>query len=166
MFDKPVLYINETFRSLPFTSLFFTLLISVLFQNKLSFILFCLLVIDNGLNKVFKKIFRNFIPFDGPRPKGAKNCGCFLDINNINKVSVTHGMPSGHTQNIFFLVTFLALYFNSIYKSFILGLIGFYGGYLRVKFGCHTVGQVIIGGLIGIILAIISHKLLIKFELI
>ena len=59
MFDKPSLYINETFRSLPFTSILFSLLISILFQNKISFIIFILLILDNSLNKIFKKILKN-----------------------------------------------------------------------------------------------------------
>ena len=162
MFDKPILYINETFRSLPFTSIFFSLLISILFQNKISFIISILLILDNGLNKVFKIIFKKFIPFDGPRPKNAKNCGCFIDLNNINKLSISHGMPSGHTENIFFLTTFLALYFKSFFKTILLSIIAFYGGYLRIKFGCHTIRQVIIGGLLGTILAYISYFLLKK----
>lgn len=162
MFDKPSLYINETFRSLPFTSILFSLLISILFQNKISFIIFILLILDNSLNKIFKKIFKKYIPLDGPRPKGAKNCGCYIDLNNINKLSISHGMPSGHTQNIFFLTTFLTLYFKSTFKTLLLGIIAFYGGYLRIKFGCHTIKQVIIGGLFGILLASISYFLLKK----
>ena len=96
------------------------------------------------------------------RPKGAKNCGCYIDLNNINKLSISHGMPSGHTQNIFFLTTFLTLYFKSTFKTLLLGIIAFYGGYLRIKFGCHTIKQVIMGGLFGILLASISYFLLKK----
>ena len=160
MFNKPILYINETFRSLPFTSIFFTLLISILFQSKISLILCGLLVIDNGLNKIFKYLSERYIKYGGLRPKGAKNCGCFLDLNNINKLATSYGMPSGHTQNIFFIATFLSCYFNSFYKTIILYLIASYGGYLRIKFNCHTQLQVFIGGIIGIILGYIFYKLM------
>ena len=70
MFDKPVLYTNETFRSLPFTSIFFSILISILFQSKISFIISILLILDNGLNKVLKYLKILYHLMD--KPKGKK----------------------------------------------------------------------------------------------
>ena len=45
-------------------------------------------------------------------------------------------------------------------KTIILYLIASYGGYLRIKFNCHTQLQVFIGGIIGIILGYIFYKLM------
>ena len=166
MFNKPILYINETFRSLPFTSIFFSLLISILFQNKLALILVFLLSIDNGLNKVFKYICEKYIPFDGERPKNAKNCGCFIDLKNINKLATSYGMPSGHSENIFFIASFFSNYLQSHFKSILLYTFACYGAFLRVKFGCHTKQQVIVGGILGIILGTISYKLVKYYNMI
>ena len=33
----------------------------------------------------------------GPRPVGAKYCGCFITESNLNGVSKSFGMPSGHS---------------------------------------------------------------------
>lgn len=166
MFKQPILYINETFRTLPFTILFFTCFISLLFNNTFSFVLFILLIIDNLLNKIFKYICKYFIPINGKRPKNATNCGCFIDLNNINKLATSYGMPSGHSQNIFFISTFLSLYFKSIYKTIGLYLIAIYGGYLRIKMNCHTLYQVIIGSLLGILIGYIFYKISIYYNLI
>lgn len=164
MYNNLFLYINETFRTLPFILLIITLIISILFNNIFSLLLFILLIIDNILNKIFKNIFKYYVPINGDRPKNAKNCGCFIDINNINKLSTTYGMPSGHSQNIFFITTILSLYLNNIYKTIFLLFIAIYGGYLRIKFGCHTLNQVIIGGIIGIIFGYLCYKfIIIKF---
>jgi len=165
MFDKPILYINETFRTLPFTSIFFSLLIGIIFQNKLALIIAFMLMADNSINKVFKYLSKKYIKIDGERPKGAKNCGCFIDLNNVNKLATSYGMPSGHTQNIFFICTFLTLYTKSYLSKLFLLIISIYGGYLRVKFGCHTIGQVFVGGILGIIIGFISYKMLTNYGL-
>lgn len=92
----------------------------------------------------------------GTRPKGAKNCGVFKD----NKNAKSYGMPSGHSQGAAAFSTILFLQVNEMFidnltKIFIqTGLILFALSvmYSRVRYGCHTVQQTIIGGSLGIIL--------------
>jgi membrane-associated phospholipid phosphatase len=158
---KLELYINETFRSLPFTSMFFILIGSILYNYKKGYIIFIILFIDNYINKILKYIFKNYIHINGERPKDAKNCGCFIDLENINKKSITYGMPSGHSENIFLLSTLLQKQTNNNYIKILLYLIACYGGYMRVKLGCHTINQVIIGSLIGVIIGLLCNKYII-----
>lgn len=156
--EKLKLYINETFRSIPFSSMFFILLVSILYNYRKGYKIFIILLIDNYINKLLKHLFKNYSKINGERPKNAKNCGCFLDLKNINKKATSYGMPSGHSENIFLLVTLLQNETNNIYIKILLYIIACYGGYLRIKLGCHTKNQVIIGSLIGIIIGILCNK--------
>lgn len=158
---KLELYINETFRSIPFTSMFFILFGSIIYNYKKGYIIFLILLLDNYINKILKYIFKNYSKIDGERPSGAKNCGCFIELQNINKKAISYGMPSGHSENIFLLATLLQKQSNNIYIKILLYLMACYGGYLRIKFGCHTKNQVIFGSLIGIIIGILCNKFII-----
>lgn len=118
----------------------------------------------------------------GMRPSGATNCGTFLTWPNVP--AITYGMPSGHSQNAWFFSTFMLLELWRYYKSgsatndtnksadnivskhpamaimLGVGLIGFATvvSYSRVWIeGCHTLEQVIVGGLLGIGLGFASH---------
>jgi hypothetical protein len=159
--NKLELYINETFRSIPFTSMFYILIGSILYNYKKGYYIFIILLIDNYINKILKNIFKNYSNINGERPKNAKNCGCFIELDNINKKSITYGMPSGHSENIFLLATLLQKQTNNNYIKILLYIMACYGGYLRVKLGCHTKNQVIIGGLIGLIIGILCNKYII-----
>jgi membrane-associated phospholipid phosphatase len=160
-YEKLELYINETFRSIPFTTMFYILICSILYNNRKGYKIFIILLIDNYINKILKNLFKNYSKIDGKRPKNAKNCGCFIDIKNINKEATSYGMPSGHSENIFLLATLLQNETKNIYIKILLYIMACYGGYLRIKFGCHTRNQVIVGSLIGIIIGIICNKFLI-----
>lgn len=92
----------------------------------------------------------------GMRPPGATSCGLFLDGRPGN---TTFGMPSGHSQITWAIGTYLILRIiehqtNTIKKWIIILLIGtwmVYVAYSRVYIAnCHTIQQVIIGGLIGV----------------
>jgi len=95
----------------------------------------------------------------GTRPKGAKNCGVFKN----NKIANSYGMPSGHSQSaaIFSTILFLQtneIFMNEMTKVFIqIGLVVFALSvmYSRVRYGCHTVQQTIIGGSLGVVLGFI-----------
>lgn len=175
MIKKLNLYINESFRSSPFTLLFFSFLITILFQNKLSFYLFILIILTDISNKGFKKLFQNLyfnypqlenILGQGKRPKGAINCGCFIDPLNPYQKAVSYGMPSGHSQTLFSVASFLSLYFNNFYKTNLLFLLASYGGYTRIRMGCHSLNQVILGGFIGILFGYFYYFILQKFNFI
>ena len=109
-------------------------------------------------NYVFKTLMgdKNYpILGIGKRPKGAKDTSCF--ITKKDEISKTYGMPSGHaTSASFFSIYSINVIVNStmnIYNK-LFGILLFIGlaigvMYSRVKFRCHTIQQVILGGLFG-----------------
>ena len=111
----------------------------------------------------------------GKRPQGATSCNIILELDN--KIATSFGMPSGHSQMAWTLGTYLICrIINNWYnkennkekegknktESTVLGYIWLilsvliiltiiiYISYSRVYIdGCHTIQQVIIGGLLG-----------------
>jgi len=105
----------------------------------------------------------------GKRPANATSCGTYLD----GLLSTTYGMPSGHSQiawsvAIYFILKMIKKWYNNDKDNkpitilgyiwlilsciFILG-IATYISYSRVYIeGCHTIQQVIIGGILGSIM--------------
>ena len=109
-------------------------------------------------NYIFKNLMgtKNYpILGIGKRPKGAKDTGCFLTKND--EISNTYGMPSGHaTSACFFSIYTINKIFassmNQITKIVGISLfisLGLGIMYSRVKFRCHTIQQVILGGIFG-----------------
>lgn len=105
----------------------------------------------------------------GIRPSGATDCGSFLKFDH--KLATSFGMPSGHSQLTWIVATYLLchLYFNrnnlfndnqklrqhrdklNILFCITIILFSLSVSYSRVYIEfCHTLEQVIIGGLIGI----------------
>ena len=164
-------------RATPMMNLYF---LGLNFANKLNFdslYLFTTYILCVFLNHILKNLFKIIynlfnikeIPIlgQGIRPNGATNCGSFLFYPD--KPATSYGMPSGHSQSIWFLVTYLILSikdkkinlfekrinkkYNEVIKyTSICGLLflGLLVSYSRVEIeGCHTMEQVILGGLIG-----------------
>jgi len=98
----------------------------------------------------------------GTRPPGAKNCGPFLSSRG-DIFSKSYGMPSGHAQNAVIFATYFILdilYGNKgtalIQKMIsIAALVAVTLSvlYSRIRFGCHTLQQVIVGSLFGFALS-------------
>tara|TARA_B000000557_G_scaffold263889_2_gene267794 strand:+ start:127 stop:609 length:483 start_codon:yes stop_codon:yes gene_type:complete len=134
--------------------------------KKLFFLLF--IIFNGGFNYIIKHFIlkpilgnkEHAIIGSGSRPKGAKNCGHFIN----NKKATTYGMPSGHSQNISLFVTYYILeLLDSIdsHKNILILLLiitGIFIMYSRVKFRCHTIQQVILGGIIGVAMGNIFYK--------
>jgi membrane-associated phospholipid phosphatase len=102
----------------------------------------------------------------GTRPKGAKFCGIFVTPNTDGIPKNSYGMPSGHSQNAIFFSTYVILnlinsnynYLTKVYGIILFTLAGVGIMYSRVYLKCHTVEQVIAGGLIGGILGALYFK--------
>lgn len=102
----------------------------------------------------------------GPRPLGAKGSGCFLEFPL--KKSTSWGMPSGHSQLAWYVAGFLIGYlliwrphaFSVAHKAG--SIVAIVLAALIVSFsrvwveGVHTPGQVLVGGLIGFVLGLIT----------
>lgn len=159
---------------------FYALLLYCIIQPSYSslylFISFNIIIISNILLKyISKSIYLLFnietIPLlgIGKRPENATSCGTYLD----GLLSTTYGMPSGHSQiawsvAIYFILKMIKKWYNNDKDNkpitilgyiwlilsciFILG-IATYISYSRVYIeGCHTIQQVIIGGILGSIM--------------
>ena len=102
----------------------------------------------------------------GTRPKGAKHCSLFVEPGSNGIPKGSYGMPSGHSQNAMFFTTYMVLHLiNSNYNKItqnagivLFSVLGIMVMYSRVYFKCHTVQQVIIGGLLGGILGALYFK--------
>ena len=100
-------------------------------------------------NNIFKPLMgnKNFpILGKGTRPPGAKNCSYFSN----GKLAKSYGMPSGHAQSIAFFLTHELTYNHyTTLQKILLIVLCIYMIYSRVKLGCHTSQQVIVGSILG-----------------
>jgi membrane-associated phospholipid phosphatase len=153
------------------------LIINPNYINILFVIAYSISFIINGILKYSTKQLYSYLDTDyiypfgqGSRPTGATNCGTFLKVSNPNAISF--GMPSGHSQLAWFFTTYYILHIinnklqyinNNKYKylsSLLLVILAVIVSYSRVYIDkCHTIGQVIIGGIIGIILGFILYNI-------
>ena len=148
----------------------FSLLLSYFMTHKIDFLLFAIVMgLSSLLNQVLKEyIFKPIMDEDefpvlgkGTRPKGAKDCSDFIDPDN--RISSSYGMPSGHAQTSALFGTFMILmiinerYSNKlkIMKCLFVFALTLAIMMSRVHFGCHTIQQVTVGGILGSIIGII-----------
>tara|TARA_B100001094_G_C18165450_1_gene791775 strand:- start:820 stop:1449 length:630 start_codon:yes stop_codon:yes gene_type:complete len=140
--------------------------------------------VSNSLEKKFFKSIQGDNSKIGLRPNplgtkfGNKYDKCSIPINLLKPWKIklvdknyfkkgkhhpTWGFPSGHAQETSFIATILTLYFINKQKTnkniyiLILWILNVLVIYQRVEAGCHTLLQVIIGNIFGIILGIISY---------
>lgn len=91
---------------------------------------FSVLLFANAvLNKFLKHIIQQ------PRPKMY--------------ASNDYGMPSGHSQNTWFMIAYCFSSIKNIYFKVFSLLFGFIVSFQRIKVKRHTVEQVVVGALIG-----------------
>lgn len=123
------------------------------------------------VNFILKELSKKFLGKKGLRPEGARSCGPFISKDEPSIVAKSYGMPSGHSQNFAFFATLLAIgiYQRSkkvkdIYLPIKLGalfMLTAIAMYMRVNIeGCHTGAQVIVGCVIGVILALLVNRYL------
>jgi membrane-associated phospholipid phosphatase len=161
---------------------------SIILLGIFSFINIIINLIIKGLFKKlygYLKVKRLLILGLGERPSGICNnnidYGYFNKYSNIKETQM-FGMPSGHSQSAWFVFTFLVLYLFDKYRSLkisksysryqlelmkkwiicaiiFLLMITIFISYSRVKINCHTIEQVVLGGILGIIFGFISYKI-------
>ena len=144
------------------------------------FIVYCLVVISNLIlkNIIVKPLYNLFnlksLPIlgIGARPTNAESCHLVLD----NILSLSYGMPSGHSQIVWAVATYILYkiitnWYNNykynkdimisgyvwlVISCIIILVCAIYISYSRVYIeGCHTIQQIIIGGIIGIVFGLI-----------
>ena len=152
-------FIDEIERMYPVLIFLYLLYKAVDFSEWRLFIAYIANNISNHILKtyLFKPIMGNKtfpIIGRGLRPAGAKNCKFYSD----DSVSKSYGMPSGHAQSISFFVMHELMNNDDINYKIILTLVSIYMIYSRVKLGCHTIQQVIIGSLFGVCFYFIYNR--------
>lgn len=156
------------------------------------YLLICILVISisNGVfkNLIFNPLYKFYQKKElpvlgiGKRPPNANSCGILLD----GKSDGSYGMPSGHSQLAWTAATYLLLKIClDKYKITTARLVtidiakvcllcvfiivcAVYISYSRVYIeGCHTIQQVILGGLLGVVCGslvyFIEHNVMHKY---
>ena len=173
---KLMSYFKGCLRASPCLIVVGSALCYLLFQNNfgLYFTIFMLFidVIAHLLKKIFKVHIYNgkkTIPFlgKGPRPKGARFSGCFIDDSDLKGISTSYGMPSGHAITVVTTCVMISWYIIQNYPDtlhrkislIVLNLIGFCVLYSRLSFGCHSLNQVIVGALFGLLFGFLGIKL-------
>ena len=164
-------------RSTPISLLGALVLINIIYPTIDNFMFMIFYSLTFGSNMIFKVIAKgiytvlntNYIPFigQGTRPSGAHSCSSFISIPLMPAISF--GMPSGHSQLAWFFAVYacLIVIYNKnhsiinltknkvIVSCILLILLAIIISYSRVSIeGCHTTGQVVVGGLIGIVIAL------------
>jgi len=101
------------------------------------------------LNSLFNQTLKPF--FKSPRPSSPIK---FLANEKMIQGSNQYGFPSGHSQNVFFALTYLYFTIYEFYPwIFIGGTIGIATIYERWAFRNHTVVQLLAGAFVGSLFA-------------
>jgi len=104
-------------------------------------------ILDTILNFLIKGIVKQ------PRPKGDYNIFKPLEQQSPRILSDMYGMPSGHSQHVFYSTVFIHFVLKNTNITLIYAIISLLTLYQRVKYKNHYIIQVIVGGLIGACLA-------------
>ena len=116
-------------------------------------------LVFTGINSILNGILK--MTFKEARPSGR--ILLYEGEDELYKNASMYGMPSGHGQSVFFALTYVYLVKHSLY-TFILELsIALLTCYQRWKYRRHTISQIIVGSLIGILFGGLSFSLTKKY---
>lgn len=108
-------------------------------------------ILNNILNIILKMIIKE------PRPSKDQK---FIEIGVTNGAIISFdkfGMPSGHAQNCGFSLAFITLVFNNPFITTIYLIISLISIMQRYMYNNHTILQLIIGFIIGLIAGYITY---------
>ena len=152
MFDLTVDYFNSIMRALPAIIMVSSIIETVQGYEKILFPL--TLVGSEIISRILKYVSKGLLNDYGERPHGATNCGIFVSPLNCNKMAISYGMPSGHAQFMWTAATYQFL-LNKPASSIYIGL-ALTVSISRYYLGCHSIDQIIVGMIAGIIVGYIS----------
>lgn len=121
---------------------------------------YLVLGIGSLVASISAELIKKFITVDidiFKRPKGARACDLLSRRGSAENQS---GMPSAHASSTAFAATYILFTSNSQYVKVAAVLYWFSVCYSRYKKNCHTVGQLVAGSFLGIILAYLSIKII------
>jgi len=127
----------------------------ILLINKNIFLYFYVggIIINSILNFILKYIIKD------PRPKEDK---ILIEIasNNGKRISIDkYGMPSGHSQSVGFSCMFIYLVCKNMYIIWFYLAISLNTMFQRFNYNSHTIPQIIIGFLIGLLMGYVTFIL-------
>jgi len=112
-------YSISNLRAFPCTVTVFSIVSGILFQNKVAlffgiyiYICDCIaMFLKKGTSLLYKFFNTDYLPIlgYGTRPKGAKYCGCFITESNLEGLTKSYGMLSGHLIMATLTLTFRTL---------------------------------------------------------
>ena len=140
--------------SLGFFSEIFMIILTIALLHKQSIdLIFYLLFL--WINGHFNRWLKDFIQQRRP-PNPIK----FLASEHFSKKKVAFGMPSGHSQSVFFSITYLFLFFHSInvwiYLALIIAVLMLFE---RWYFHNHTLSQLGVGAAVGALAAYVAYEI-------
>ena len=174
--NKIITHFNGTVRAAPFFVNFMSILVGFFFRQPVGIFYGLYSYTTDIGNHFLKSFFKNVIYANndplpllgyGKRPEDAKYCGIFIDEQNLEGLSTSFGMPSGHSHfasmsGVFWIMYMLNNYPKSLYNYFIISLISLMSLTIMISrycLGCHTIQQIMFGGLIGLFTGYYGYKL-------
>ena len=107
------------------------------------------------INLLINLVLKNIIKESRPTNKYEKQFSNRIKSINSDK----YGMPSGHAQLSFYSLIFISKSFNNNYITLFYLLICLNTLYQRVIKGYHSINQVIVGSIIGLVMGYITYHL-------
>lgn len=98
-----------------------------------------------------------------PRPKNY-----FEDFESLHQIAGVrlygwNSFPSGHTMTAFALATFLSFFFKNAWWSVLLLLLATLAGLSRVYLLQHFLTDILVGSLVGVLLAAVGYRVFRKY---
>lgn len=126
-------------------------LVCALIRHEMFYLLFYVvgIVLSSNINFLLKSYFKELRP---------NNPVKFLDTDNFSKskTSTAYGMPSGHSQAVFFSIAYLWLTLHDTFLLQATSLIGISTVFERWYFHNHTLNQMFVGGIVGSLFALLT----------
>lgn len=109
------------------------------------------------INMISNNIIKQYI--QEPRPNNEKHLFYFEKLKYKNNNSQIYGMPSGHSQMIWFSVAFSLFVLENIYLFLFALCMAFNTMRQRYKYRNHTKGQIFAGSIFGFMIGYLSYKI-------
>ena len=148
-------------------------LLAFIVTKDVTFLYFLIFTIILGdvMNYQEKKFFKSILPSD-KKYERPLNCNIVKSQNSCSvfpgPVNNCYGFPSGHAQVTALAATLITLYMGvtkeNMYSIISIWLLVLLVGLQRIYSQCHSILQVSVGWLFGILFGILSWKIIKKFK--
>lgn len=131
----------------------FIIIYNIWLPLKYNLIYILFILINLYCNNIVKQYIQE------PRPNNEKHLFYFEKLKYKNKNPQIYGMPSGHSQILWFSVIFSLFVLEDIYLFLFALCITFNTMRQRYKYKNHTKGQIFAGSIFGIMIGYLSYKI-------